>query len=417
MSQPRPRFSPEVKEGLKQHLREAVAALKRLKEGLTFEQGALYILQIHRPSSAPATWGEFMENPLLQALRKEAAFQRLFQFCINERSVGEVLLSSDDPTDTDRIHSSEVFRNLIELELLNAAALLEWAESLDERLGNFISFLALDVVKRRVAVPLLNVDLCADERDIPEFGRLKRAHHEDWCDSRVPSAELSFAVTTRHFLGATRSPIRDEIGKRITLIRLAGHPLAAYNHFQVEFSPWELPLSDSEFAVRFWASGTIVSRIPAATLDESQLGDITAMAETLAVLHWWDKTTAWRLAVDRLDDAVFKLGCRSPDAIVDIVIGLESILAESDSRQESTHKVAVRAARYLEEAGQQRLALYRLVKQVYSARSALVHGQRYQLDPKALAQVEAAARTLARVLGRMAIRRESELNLTDLDLG
>lgn len=150
-------------------------------------------------------------------------------------------------------------------------------------------------------------------------------------------------------------------------------------------------------------------------LDRTHVDEIECLVRNLAQFKW-DTPTPWRLAVDRLDDAVFKLECRSPDAILDIVIGLEAVLTESENRQESTHKVAIRAARYLEETVHGRREVFRLVKQAYKARSALAHGQVWELGEDDISNVDKAARILARLLGRMARKQQWELDLTELDL-
>jgi hypothetical protein len=98
------------------------------------------------------------------------------------------------------------------------------------------------------------------------------------------------------------------------------------------------------------------------------------------------------------------------------VIGLESILTEAESRQESTHKVAVRAARYLEKSEEGRREVFRLVKQAYKVRSTLAHGQAWELDQEGVGQIDKAAQVLARTLRLMALSHQSKLNLTELDL-
>jgi len=130
----------------------------------------------------------------------------------------------------------------------------------------------------------------------------------------------------------------------------------------------------------------------------------------------WERPSPWRLAMDRLDDAVFKLECASPDAVLDIAIGLESVFIESDSRQESTHKVAIRVARFLEDVFPLRRELFRAMKQIYKSRSILAHGQEWRLKPDGVSQVERAALILTRTLRRMVELQCTELDHLALDL-
>ncbi len=120
--------------------------------------------------------------------------------------------------------------------------------------------------------------------------------------------------------------------------------------------------------------------------------------------------------MDRLDDAIFKLECGSPDAILDLVIGLESLFVDRDSRQESTHKVAIRVSRFLEELLPRRKELFLKMKQIYNDRSTLAHGQRWNLDDQGVLRVEEAASILARALRKMVEVQCVELDHETLDL-
>jgi len=231
------------------------------------------------------------------------------------------------------------------------------------------------------------------------------------------SVELKFEVETDHFFAAEDFPISEEITKRVTLLRLFYQPLTSYNHFSVNsVQPWETPLHDSDFSSRFWAYQTGHTKIPSELINESpgsSLASALSQIESLA----WNNSTPWRLAINRLDDAIFKLNSNSPDTILDLAIGLECIFTESESRQESVHKVAVRAARYLEKTEDRRRELFRQVKRIYRSRSTLAHGKAWSLDEEGMAQIQIAAKLLASTLRKMTVQGETELDLEKLDLG
>jgi hypothetical protein len=417
------RFPEEVEAKFREGLHGAALTLRGLRNTLPWREDLAYALQMSQVSILP----QIPSVPTLRNLRAEETFRSLLSLALTEPSIWQVLLDSQDPTAPDWDRDDPVFGDFVELTLLRICAVLELkassyrngtdkAHDLDEQLDALISFLALDAVERQVIVPLLNVDLSSGEIVIPGFGRLRRARGPRPCLPSTPRVELDFSIRTGHFVGATQSPVWQEIRKRVTLVRLAAQPLAAYNHFSIQsFDPWEEPLVDSRFSTRFWGAQSRGPEVPCLTVNERHAAEIGTMLGGLAGIQW-DRTSPWRLASDRLDDAVFKLECRSPDAILDIVIGLESVLTEPESRQESTHKVAVRAARYLERTVQARRDVYRLVKQAYRARSTLAHGQTWDLDSEGLVQVQRAAQVLARTLGCMALGGRSRLELTELDL-
>jgi hypothetical protein len=368
--------------------------------------------------------------PIMQTLQNHETFRRLFELAIEESSVWSVLLDSLDPTVVNEDRNDRVYTRYIEMTLLRICAVLELKvasyigetelkNKLDAQLEDLLSFLMLPSVERRVVVPLLNIDLSSDEITIAGVGQLKKVSHVHAAPTAFEprsQIELSFSVTTAHFMGATQSPVWQEIRKRVTLIRLVTHPLVAYNHFWIQFfEPWEESVPDSQFSVRFWGWRSEKLKVPCLTLDEKHAADIELISKRLENFQW-EKLSSWRLASDRLDDAVFKLECRSPDAILDIAIGLESVLTEEESRQESTHKVAVRAARYLEQTHEARREVFRIVKGAYKLRSMLAHGQTWELDLKGMNEIGKAAQVLARTLRNMALSQQSELNLTELDL-
>jgi len=194
-------------------------------------------------------------------------------------------------------------------------------------------------------------------------------------------------------------------------------PLTSYNHFTVEhIAPWELPIEEEYFFGRHWTRPVAKDLgLKPHLVTDAEIERLGILREPFERMDW-QKLTPWRLAIDRLDDAVFKLECASPDAILDLVIGLESVFIEADSRQESTHKVATRVSRFLEQLLSQRQELFRKTKQIYKSRSTLAHGQRWSLEAEGISRVEEAAQILANALRRMVELKCSEVDHQSLDL-
>jgi hypothetical protein len=222
---------------------------------------------------------------------------------------------------------------------------------------DFVSLINSNLAKRIVRAHLGRLELSEPKIDFGDFGTITACHWPDYPPEALaslfeihsgPRCHMEFVVETQKFGGVTLFPLADVLRQRVTLLRLALHPLVSYNRFTVSHIwPWELGLSDDSFAVRFSVgsrnSGPQASYQKVA---QSDANNLRRVIDSSAGIHW-DRFTPWRLAADRLDDAVFKLACGSPDVILDLVIAIESIFVEQGNRQESTHKVATRVARFL----------------------------------------------------------------------
>ena len=408
------RFNSELEQRLRAAFSASVSALRTLRRELPQNENLLYIITLHQPIRGDMPALAATDHPTVRRLRADAAFQALFRLACEEPSIRQVLLDSSGGSTHDEL-KDPTFDGYIELSLLRICAYLEDNTT---RLDDLMRFLSLDTVERTVRVPLLNVELPCDEIAIGGFGRLHRIRSDSVAQRSPYAVELTFPIRTGHFAAAVVSPVWQEIKKRVTLIRIVAHPLTAYNHFSVQFFlPWEELMLDWQFATRFWGRGPRQADVRVATfatISPTHAVDIELMAERSGAA--WDKLTPWRLACDRLDDAVFKLQCGSPDSILDIVIGIESLLIEPESRQESTHKVSVRAARLLEGELRRRADLFRTIKEMYRNRSALAHGQAWRLDANGQAEVEKAAKILSRILNQMALAGQTKLDLRALDL-
>jgi len=292
-------------------------------------------------------------------------------------------------------------------------------------LEDLVDFLGLERVSRHVTVPLIHLGLDNAQYDLGGFGILQRIEERpaDGVPKEIlqsilsiPLCTLTFMIQTKLFLNAQHFPLGDLLRSRIAVLRLAVDPFISYNHFNVEHvRPWEIRLHDHDFHSRFWAQGASEGRISTRQFTNTHAEVIKKIDANFQDMKG-DTVTPWTLALNRLDDAVFKLETASPDAILDLVIGLESLFVEPDNRQESAHKVATRLARFLEETEGGRRTVFRQAKELYKLRSKLAHGQAWALDEKALEPVETAARLLSRSLHKMMESRRSDFDHLALDL-
>lgn len=369
--------------------------------------------------------GNILTHSLPRELRKTKSFQELIDFIFKDDILLKLLVFDEsDPNfrESDAINAA-VFRVYIEVLMMRIIfradiATLGRKEEPVSFLERFISFLDSEYINRKVHIPLFHVSLSEDLYDLGDFGTLQRMKldasdvpREILETESVPQCKLVISIKTRCFAHATDFPLANLLKTRIGLLRLVMHPLISYNHFNVEHAePWELGIDESQFFGRHWsrpASQDVGLRSHLITKEDiRQVRDLRKSYEHMD----WDRLTPWRLAMDRLDDAAFKLECASPDAILDLVIGFENVFVEADGRQESTHKVAIRVSRYLEELLPQRQELFRKMKRIYRSRSTLAHGQRWKLEKESVVQVEEAAYLLAKALRRMV-----ESNRTNID--
>lgn len=241
------RFSPQVMAEFAKRLREVVATLRHDANVLPLRQQIEYMLQ---------AW-HTLDIPTVKAFRTKEPFQGLVRYVISEISIWSVLLDSSDPAIKNRDPNDAVFVNLFEVMLLKFTTQLELLsriKSEEKLLEEFFAFLEMDAIERRVTVPLLNLDICSDSIAISGFGGLRKIPGPKSSLSTEPLVELSFPVKTGHFTAAVfLFPLWGEIRKRITLVRIGAYPLVAYNHFSIQsFEPWEVPLCDSSFSIRFF---------------------------------------------------------------------------------------------------------------------------------------------------------------------
>ncbi len=359
-------------------------------------------------------------------LRETMEFRCLLDFATETPSLRQIFIGDAqwDPQDTA---AGRMLRTYIGLLLARAICLIGVAEKTKQgqMLENFANFLSLEKVSREVRVPLIHLKLENQTFDLGEFGILEKI--EEPRDDDVPQeilqgilshphCTLTFTIHTNRFLDAEYFPLGDILRTRIGLLRIAVDPLISYNHFYVQhIRPWETPLYDYNFHSRFWAQAASEGKIAPRVFKEAHAHSISKTYEHFTEMME-DNLTHWRLALNRLDDAVFKLESGSPDAILDLVIGLESLFVEPEGRQESTHKVATRLARFLEQHDSARRNVFREAKELYKLRSRLAHGQGWALDEEGVSKVESGASLLARSLFKMVEKKRTGFDHLAIDL-
>jgi Apea-like HEPN len=419
-------LAQSIWEQLRENFRVAGKTLFTLRQKLSLPENGIYVIE----QTLGDNIGNIARIPIVCELRSNEAFRSLVNFVNSQPALQIVFLKSSEQDFAELERLKDSCRLAVELILLRIVVSLEMEastsrdlETVGKLLDDLIAFLRSSKVKRKVCVPLYNIGIVSDEVAVEGVGKLRRTvpgpNEFDGLirNLSVCPVNLEFEVETDHFFAAHLFPISQEIGKRVAILRLFYQPLISFNHFSIEsVRPWESPLRDSDFSSRFWADQIKRPEIPSELIGEDP-APLQASAISQIENFEWNSSTPWKLAINRLDDSIFKLNSNSPDTILDLAIGLECIFTESESRQESVHKVAVRAARYLENTEHGRREVFRQVKQIYRARSTLAHGKAWKLDSPGLKQIEIAARLLAAALRLMIVQGVSELDLEKLDLG
>lgn len=411
------RLSNELRQKLEQKLLNLLSIFRDIKNKLGSARSFAHkLFMLSEPGFHALVFDE-----VAQQLRETGPHKELVDFLLAKQILWDEPLTRDlKPSES---HMYRLYVGSILVRILASAD--EDTQKSKSLILEFIEFLDLPNVPRRVNVTLLHLDMAADSYDLSDFGTLTKSplpsvaipeSPEEGVDLS-PLVVLSFTVRTRHFCEAHSFPLSDTLKAKVGLLRLAVWPLIGYNHFSVEhIRPWELKISDDDFSGRHWSKSPSISQSLRRHVVTSDDGErIMSLRKSFDRMDW-ERVSSWRLAMDRLDDASFKLECGSPDAILDLVIGLESVFVDRDSRQESTHKVAVRASRFLEPLLPKRREMFRKLKQIYKDRSTLAHGQRWNLDDHAVARVEDAANILAGALYKMVELESADLDHDTLDL-
>jgi len=410
----------KMRNDVRQHLEEMLVRLlsnfRSIKDKLGSARSFAHTLfMLSEPD-----YHELVFDDVCKQLRETEAHKELVDFFGNRQYLWE------EPSAGFTSSDAHIFQLYVSAVLLRVMASVDAnAEKSKNPLLEFIDFLDQPDVPRHVEVPLLHLNMVQNSYDLGDFGTLvkRTLPNEIIPESVLENLDVptpivfSFTVRTGHFYRGTKFPLSDILKAKVGLLRLGVYPLIAYNHFSVEHvKPWEQRISDNDFSGRHWSKEGPISRsIRQHSITDGDVERIISLQKSFRHMGW-ESMSSWRLAMDRLDDASFKLECGSPDAILDLVIGLESVFVDRDSRQESTHKVSIRVSRFLEATLTKRKDMFHKVKQMYKDRSTLAHGQRWNLDEHAVARVESAATLLGRVLEKMVELESVNLDLDTLDL-
>lgn len=396
-------------------LTAAIGALRRLSPQRS-EQDQFH-MALHNHLGEPAHY--ILRIDLVKSLGGTPEFKSLLEFVCADRQLKRRFLGrliGSPVEDSEGVH-------FVKVSLLRALSQVYFdPESTDPSvmIDDLVSFLRYPHIERHVHVDILNLDMPAETFAIGGFGTLRGFDPVEMKDFPGwvprPPVDLMFTVETPQFLGFLSFPFQEEIRSRLALLRLGIHSLIACNNFYVQnIRPWEDRIPSSSVWDR--VGGRHRDRtVSNGKFDWYSVEGVEALNARFKEFEW-NRLNPRRLAIDRLDDGVFKFEAGHPDAILDFSIGLESIYVEPGSRQESAHKMAMRAAKYLGATKEDRLRIFRQMKDIYKARSTLAHGQSWTMNEKALLQMVTAAGLLGLTLRRMTLERRTELDFTELDLG
>lgn len=359
----------------------------------------------------------------LSVFRASPPFSQLVEFVMSDGELCAAIWNQDYTfkNSSDR----DAFQRVAEVYLFRAMAAIHHSRSVKaDEIDAFIDFLQLTEVEREVVVPLDRLDLEDRLYDLGDFGLLtlegattNEGDREQLF--RQKHCLLRFKAKTKTYFGVEKFPFAEAIRNRVAAVRMAANPFASFNHFGIShIHPWEDRLRDEVFSDRFYGHATRVispSTENLVTISQPMTREMLKLYD-ICRAQKWKQISPWRLALNRLDDAIFKIESGSTDALLDIVIGIESVLVEPQSTQESTHKVAVRAARFLSTDTQRRFGLFKTVKELYSLRSKIAHGKSLGIDDHSVKLLEEGVRLVTDVLKKMLETGLTELDLSRIDL-
>jgi hypothetical protein len=370
----------------------------------------------------------FEDDPVIRQFKQSQEFKSLVAFLGGHRYLLRVLTGwpEDENLAPDQFVVLEAYVQRAALRAVLAVRYGGDAASRANMVEQFASFLESAKIHRKFSVPLYHLQLDKSSVDLGPFGCLRSTEGISARES-VPDAILGRLILakcvfeadfeTLKFMAHDLSDVADELVVRISILRLMASPLISFNECHITHAdPWETQFSKHAVFTRIWPAGPgKVLAKNTHVFRELQVAELVGLFENLRKFDW-KQLTPWRMALNRLDEAVFKLECNSADAFLDIVIGLETLMVESDSTQESTHKVAVRTARFLESSLSVRKEVFRKVKKLYGLRSKIAHGKTLVLDEANTLLISEGAEVLGRVLRKMLQDGNTELEPSDLDL-
>lgn len=426
---PEPR-SPAKSEQLTRLINTALAVLPKYLRSSAESEADFIVGEIARRLAFGVSRGDgdlLGSSGPISEFRKSNEFGQLVQFIMDDRTTLSTVTGQpqEEQLTRDRMQLLHLF---VEKMLLKAVFAIRYQSVKADKtdlISEFVCFLEGPTVRRSFTVPLYHLQLESDAFDLGPVGRLTRATHP--AEGIMPevvarrvcmaSAVLQTEFESHKFFLMSLDPVRDDLIVRIQLLRLVAGPLISFNECHIaHVEPWEERFSKHEIFTRNWSRGPgrcLWSKAETFTIQTKQ--EYLRLFAGLAQLDW-KALTPWRIALNRLDEAIFKLETDSADAFFDVVTGLESVMVESDSLHESTHKVAVRTARYLETSSNQRQQTFRLVKKLYGLRSKIAHGKSLNLENENANLICTGALLLSRVLRRMLEDKTTQIDVNRVDL-
>ena len=349
---------------LRQRIVATLDALTRAVGGRSFADDVVSTLARRATYAITgASASSIFRDELAGKLRITKEFKSLHEYFMGNPFLLDVISGINPIKENFNKQYMSAFSTYVEVTLTRVLLLIRYRRTTEpesDLVDEFVSFLTPEKVHRKISIPISHVSVKEPEMDLGRCGKLFSTrlqmnsdlpYHEVYETAGVPTCKFVFEIDTGKFISAWRTEISDYLRLRIALIRLVVQPLASFNHFSIShIEPWEEPLDDTSFFERFWAKRRPVSQseIPEVYISQEQARKISTLFDVCDEFDW-SSGSSWRLAINRLDDAVYKLECGSTDSLLDIVIGLESVMVEDNSTQESTHKVANRTARFLNE--------------------------------------------------------------------
>ena len=281
----------------------------------------------------------------------------------------------------------------------------------DERVGYAIDALAdaVEATEHRYIEmrPLLNVVLTADEISLGDAMRLRRVGDEevvDWLNERGIGGYLTEDMALRVFAALERRYIlpkgtRQELPPVDTLAIFPGL-VGLLADAECRAPMIEHRCIDPDMGLVSRSGGVL----PPVYGQRGKLkpDDGPSLQKWAARVTERGKTVPIALALARWQDGTNRT--RPEDQLLDYWIGLEALFA-SDGRGELRFRTSLRIAAYLGKSADERVALYKEMRDSYDARSDLVHGEVPKGNVTALAARtrDSLRRSLIRILDEDAL--------------
>jgi hypothetical protein len=224
---------------LRQRVVAALTVLTRAVEGQS--PASAFISAFARKltyTTAGASISSVLRDELTRKLRESQEFRPLHEFVMSNTVLLSVLLHKD--LAKDKLNSKHLLVLGIYVEAALARLLLlirhrDRSEPETKLVDQFLSFLSLGQVNRRVSIPINHLDAREPELDLGKCGKLFSTHvtldreHPQTALfelASLPTCQLVFEIETGKFENARLAKISDSLRLRIALVRFVVQPLA-----------------------------------------------------------------------------------------------------------------------------------------------------------------------------------------------